>query len=752
MATTTTPKLNTISFVQQRPSLLVTSELENAIQDCKKKVARIARDCRLKNRKFRDVEFDLEGDQNRCLWGVLTKRHDNFSPADVHRVTQIFENPQFFVGGEPDSNDIVQGALGDCWFLSALATVSNVPELVKTFCVDRDEEVGVYGFIFFRDNGWETVVIDDLLFTRVPKWEELTRAEQELYHFDKNRYNSSARQGGKTLYFASSGSLGETWVPLMEKAYAKLHGNYSHLNGGFTGEAIEDLTGGVSSFLQTKDILDTNKFWSEELLRANQDRLFACSFHDLDNARNGRNDIKVQGLIGGHAYSVLRAKQCKGKRFLVIRNPWGKTEWTGPWSDGSKEWTKDYLGVLEELDHVFGDDGQFIMEYKDWLECFSHIDRTILFDSNWIMSSQWLRVPCRPLPTAWSYGDVSFTFTLSSSTLAVLVLSRLDERYFRDISARSYWNLNFVLVKEGEIEPVAESVHAMFWSRSVNLEIELEAGKYFVYVRIDRELDHSAEYAPTIDDWVLRKLSFVMAARAKSRSIASSKQGFLTTHANFIPTKLQSLIDTDFKQYKKEQEKRAKEEAAKKAEEEAEDEGSKAEAVEVESDDDPGAETITTTTTTTVVQTVKKVKKPKPEAIVDSSMSSSGQPKGNESTIPSNRRPELLNVPNPKYQQEHEWAQYTTSTAPVDPTAYIIKRDDEDDVYLGLRVYTHKDTPAVVVGRLKVTPEQKSADRKDEKTSDDNPQETRKQTLGSLLDDDCDCDECRGLQKPHPQD
>jgi hypothetical protein len=68
--------------------------------------------------------------------------------------------------------------------------------------------------------------------------------------------------------------------------------------------------------------------------------------------------------------------------------------------------------------------------------------------------------------------------------LAVLVLSRLDERYFRDVSARSYWNLNFVLVKEGEKEPLAESVHAMFWARSVNLEIELEAGKYFVYVSL----------------------------------------------------------------------------------------------------------------------------------------------------------------------------------------------------------------------------------------------------------------------------
>lgn len=84
----------------------------------------------------RDLEFDLEGDRNRCLFGVLTGKNDTFNPADVHRVTQIFDNPQFFVGGEPDSNDIVQGDLGDCWFLSALATVSNASELVKTFCVD----------------------------------------------------------------------------------------------------------------------------------------------------------------------------------------------------------------------------------------------------------------------------------------------------------------------------------------------------------------------------------------------------------------------------------------------------------------------------------------------------------------------------------------------------------------------------------------------------------------------------------------
>lgn len=88
-----------------------------------------------------------------------------------------------------------------------------------------------------------------ILFTRVPKYEELKATEQELYHYDKEIYNKSARKGGKSLYFAKSGTAGETWVPLTEKAYAKLHGNYSSLISGHVCEAIEDLTGYVSSIL-----------------------------------------------------------------------------------------------------------------------------------------------------------------------------------------------------------------------------------------------------------------------------------------------------------------------------------------------------------------------------------------------------------------------------------------------------------------------------------------------------------------------
>jgi hypothetical protein len=55
------------------------------------------------------------------------------------------------------------------------------------------------------------------LFTSIPKFEELTQAEQALYHRDKDLYNTSARKGGKSLYFARSAQEGETWVSLIEK-------------------------------------------------------------------------------------------------------------------------------------------------------------------------------------------------------------------------------------------------------------------------------------------------------------------------------------------------------------------------------------------------------------------------------------------------------------------------------------------------------------------------------------------------------
>ena len=48
-------------------------------------------------------------------------------------------------------------------------------------------------------------------------------------------FRESLRKGSNALYFASCKEGDETWLPLMEKAYAKAHGDYQAIEGGFAG-------------------------------------------------------------------------------------------------------------------------------------------------------------------------------------------------------------------------------------------------------------------------------------------------------------------------------------------------------------------------------------------------------------------------------------------------------------------------------------------------------------------------------------
>ncbi|KAF8194988.1 hypothetical protein BJ912DRAFT_1085666 [Pholiota molesta] len=475
--------VNTVSYAQQQLGASATEGMRRAYAECKAAVARIAAQCRAKNRKFRDVEFDLENDSQRCLHNL--GEPNIFTTADVRRVAEIFANPVFY-SGTPKSAEIVQGALDDSYLVSALSTMTSVERLIKNLCVARDEEVGVYGFLFYRDCYWVPVIIDDLLFTRVPKWEQLSTVEKELYHFEKDRYNATARKGSDSLYFARPTTEGETWVPLVEKAYAKIHGDYASVNYGWTCDAIEDMTGGVSNIILSKDIFDSDKFWNDELIKANQDRLFACWFKTLDGERSGVKNASVDGLVGNLSHSVVKAVEIRGKRFVVLRDPWGEAGWEGPWSDGSKEWTTEWLATLPELGHTFGGKGQFVMEYKDFLNVWQEIQRTLIFDSTWVMSSQWLHVSL-PFPSvsAFSFGDISFTFSLPAPSPVIIVFNKYNTRYFKDIQGPCLWNLDFILAREGETEPLAESSYSSFYTRGVNVELDLEPGNYVVLGRLD---------------------------------------------------------------------------------------------------------------------------------------------------------------------------------------------------------------------------------------------------------------------------
>ena len=43
---------------------------------------------------------------------------------------------------------------------------------------------------------------------------------------------------------------------VLEKAYAKLHSNWDAIDGGFSGQAVKDMTGGV---MQTLDLHEKDK-------------------------------------------------------------------------------------------------------------------------------------------------------------------------------------------------------------------------------------------------------------------------------------------------------------------------------------------------------------------------------------------------------------------------------------------------------------------------------------------------------------
>jgi hypothetical protein len=139
---------------------------------------------------------------------------------------------------------------------------------------------------------------------------------------------------------------------------------------------------------------------------------------------------------------------------------------------------------------------------SDFLNVWQEIQRTIIFDDTWVMSSQWLLVS-QPFPSmaSWSYGDIScqfslnlllfkllillfwtVTFSLPVASPTIVVLSKYDVRYFKDIQGPCIWHLDFILAREGETEPLAESSYSFFYTRSVNVELDLEAGNYIVLV------------------------------------------------------------------------------------------------------------------------------------------------------------------------------------------------------------------------------------------------------------------------------
>ena len=253
---------------------------------------------------------------------------------------------------------------------------------------------------FCLSGNFSSVLVDSLL-PSVPCQKEIKNKQSITASEDResNKLNIDVRAENSNKSLLSfqpvfaSGRV--SWPAIIEKAYAKVHGSYSRLSGGYISEALYDLTGAPIERIYFHTEYDYDQLFARLLS-------FMSSGFLMGIATSKGGD----GLVSCHAYSLLGVYEIydsiegsQGKmtqytgcniekenifnscndmerktvRLVCIRNPWGKREWKGKWSSTSEQWTRK---IRQQLSKEFckQGNGTFFMSFEDMIRRFDHLD------------------------------------------------------------------------------------------------------------------------------------------------------------------------------------------------------------------------------------------------------------------------------------------------------------------------------------------------------------------------------------------
>jgi len=302
------------------------------------------------------------------------------------RPKEVRRNAKFVVNGF-DRCDMDQGAIGNCWFIAGCVGIMQSPAcFAKVVPQDQgfdSDYAGIFHFRFWLYGEWVDVVIDD----RLPFFAD-----------------------GKLVFANNKEQPDEFWAALLEKAYAKLYGNYENLEAGQTTDALIDMSGGIEESFDLKKLDDPTSLWTALFQGAAMNSIMGCSILPDPGVKEARMS---NGLVRGHAYTVTTVKYVNVRgwdiQLLRIRNPWGNdVEWKGAWSDKSAEWNSVSADVKEEVGFSKGGDGEFWMSFSDFLKNWDSVQichlsadsfSGAIAESNDLDSFSWNKISSTP--NAW---------------------------------------------------------------------------------------------------------------------------------------------------------------------------------------------------------------------------------------------------------------------------------------------------------------------------------------------------------------
>ena len=362
------------------------------------------------------------------------------------RIENIFgsKNYQVFYEGI-NSEDIIQGGLGDCYFLSAVAALCKYPELVdKLFLIKTKSNEHCYG-CYFRINGiWKLVLVDDYL-PCYGNW-------------------------GLNLSFTSTNG-NELWVILLEKAWAKLNGCYAKVIGGEANEIFDVITNTFSEKIKIKRGQE-DVIWNK--YSEGQKKGYIMTAGTSGDTYN--LDLEENGLVPGHAYTVLKVQEFNtsyGKIKLInMRNPWGNGEWSGEWSDSSSRWNTVSGGRPTSKKN----DGSFWMSIDDFCKYYV-ISGISHFYTNYLYT--YYHVP-KKITQQGPY--ISRIVVQNDNTHGYISLHQKNPRIILKDGTYQKPSISYLMLVDSNYRYIKANSGA---ERTICIEVNLNKGNYYLITDIN---------------------------------------------------------------------------------------------------------------------------------------------------------------------------------------------------------------------------------------------------------------------------